>query len=86
MLDHYTRRNGFPNPTYFTDNGISGTRLTEPPDCCAKVRRFRLFHASLPLSLPAESAGGTESHGGTEGAHGAYQTPEGTGASGQIPL
>ena len=55
-------------------------------DRCAEVRRFRLFHAPLPLSLPAEGTGGTESHGGTEGTHGAYQTSEGTGASGQIPL
>ena len=36
--------------------------------------------------LPIESAGGTKSQGGTEGAHGAYQAPEGTGASRPIPL
>ena len=73
------------------DMELAGDEYIEPADglihckkCCAKVRRFRLFHAPLPL--PAESAGGTESYGGTEGAHGAYQAPEGAGASGQIPL
>ena len=30
MLEDYTRRNGFPNPTHFTDNGISGTRFDRP--------------------------------------------------------
>lgn len=29
MLEDYARRNGFPNPTHFTDEGISGTRLAE---------------------------------------------------------
>lgn len=27
MLEDYARRNGFPNPTHFTDDGISGTRF-----------------------------------------------------------
>ena len=29
MLEDYARRNGFPNPTHFTDDGISGTRFVE---------------------------------------------------------
>ena len=31
MLEDYARQNGFPNPTHFTDDGISGT-------CCVEVR------------------------------------------------
>ena len=82
------------------DMELAGDEYIEPADGlihCKKchgsrqtvVPRFGgsgLFHAPLPLSLPAEGAGGTESHGGTEGTHGACQTPEGAGASGQIPL
>ena len=30
MLEDYARRNGLPNPTHFTDDGISGTRLGMP--------------------------------------------------------
>jgi DNA invertase Pin-like site-specific DNA recombinase len=30
MLEEYARRNGFPNPTHFTDDGISGTRFDRP--------------------------------------------------------
>ena len=30
MLESYTRQNGFPNPTHFTDDGISGTRFDRP--------------------------------------------------------
>lgn len=30
MLEDYARRNGFPNPTHFTDDGISGTRFGLP--------------------------------------------------------
>ena len=30
MLEDYARRNGFPNPTHFTDDGISGTRFDRP--------------------------------------------------------
>jgi len=30
MLENYARRNGFPNPTHFTDDGISGTRFDRP--------------------------------------------------------
>ena len=30
MLEDYARRNGFPNPTRFTDDGISGTRFDRP--------------------------------------------------------
>ena len=26
MLEDFARRNGLPNPTHFTDDGISGTR------------------------------------------------------------
>ena len=29
MLEDYARRNGFPRPTHFTDDGISGTRFVE---------------------------------------------------------
>lgn len=27
MLEDYAGRNGFPNPTHFTDKGVSGTRF-----------------------------------------------------------
>ena len=30
MLEDYTRRNGLPNPTHFTDDGVSGTRFDRP--------------------------------------------------------
>jgi len=30
MLEDYARRNGFPNPTHFTDDGISGTHFDRP--------------------------------------------------------
>lgn len=30
MLEDYARRNGFPRPTHFTDDGISGTRFDRP--------------------------------------------------------
>ena len=30
MLEDYARHNGFPNPTHFTDDGISGTRFDRP--------------------------------------------------------
>ncbi|WP_326975426.1 recombinase family protein [Caproicibacter sp. BJN0012] len=30
MLEEYARRNGFPRPTHFTDDGISGTRFDRP--------------------------------------------------------
>ena len=30
MLESYARQNGFPNPTHFTDDGISGTRFDRP--------------------------------------------------------
>ncbi len=30
MLEDYARKNGFPNPTHFTDDGISGTRFDRP--------------------------------------------------------
>ena len=30
MLEDFARRNGLPNPTHFTDDGISGTRLFTP--------------------------------------------------------
>lgn len=30
MLEDYTKRNGFPNPTHFTDDGISGIRFDCP--------------------------------------------------------
>ncbi len=30
LLMDYARRNGFPNPTHFTDDGISGTRFDRP--------------------------------------------------------
>ena len=30
MLEDYARRNVFPNPTHFTDYGISGTRFDRP--------------------------------------------------------
>ena len=30
MLEDYARRNGFPNPIHFTDDGISGTRFDRP--------------------------------------------------------
>ena len=30
MLEEFARRNGLPNPTHFTDDGISGTRFDRP--------------------------------------------------------
>ena len=30
MLEEYAQRNGLPNPTHFTDYGISGTRFDRP--------------------------------------------------------
>lgn len=30
MLEDYARRNGFPRPIHFTDDGISGTRFDRP--------------------------------------------------------
>ena len=30
MLEEYAHRNGLPNPTHFTDYGISGTRFDRP--------------------------------------------------------
>ncbi|QNM04444.1 recombinase family protein [Qiania dongpingensis] len=30
MLEEYAKRNGLPNPTHFTDDGISGTRFDRP--------------------------------------------------------
>ena len=30
MLENYARQNGFPRPTHFTDDGISGTRFDRP--------------------------------------------------------
>ena len=31
MLEDFARRNGLPNPTHFTDDGISGTQFLVPP-------------------------------------------------------
>ena len=30
MLEDFASRNGLPNPTHFTDDGISGTRFDRP--------------------------------------------------------
>lgn len=30
MLEEYAHRSGLPNPTHFTDDGISGTRFDRP--------------------------------------------------------
>ncbi|MBS6877897.1 MAG: recombinase family protein [Ruminococcus sp.] len=30
MLEDFARRNGLPNPTHFTEDGISGTRFARP--------------------------------------------------------
>lgn len=30
MLEEYAKRNSLPNPTHFTDDGISGTRFDRP--------------------------------------------------------
>ena len=30
MLEDYARRNGLPNPTHSTDDGVSGTRFDRP--------------------------------------------------------
>ena len=30
MLEDFARRNGLPNPTHFTDDGVSGTRFDRP--------------------------------------------------------
>ena len=33
MLEDFARRNGLPNPTHFTDDGISGTRFDAKQPC-----------------------------------------------------
>ena len=82
------------------DMELAGDEYIEPADGlihCKKCRGSRqtvvpwfggsgYFMPRCLKPLPAKGAGGTERHGGTEGTHGAYQAPEGTGASGQIPL
>ena len=30
MLEDFARRNGLPNPTHFTEDGVSGPRFTAP--------------------------------------------------------
>ena len=30
MFEEFARRNGLPNPTHFTDDGVSGTRFDRP--------------------------------------------------------
>ena len=30
MLEEFAHRNGLPNPTHFTDDGVSGTRFDRP--------------------------------------------------------
>ena len=50
------------------------------------VPRFGGFGYFMPRCLCPCQQKAQEERGRTEGTHGAYQTPEGTGASGQIPL
>ena len=41
MLEDFARRNGLPNPTHFTDDGISGTRF-DRPGFLASMRRSKV--------------------------------------------
>ena len=50
------------------------------------VPRFGGSGYFMPRCLCPCQQKAQEERGRTEGTHGAYQTPEGTGASGQIPL
>ena len=51
MLEDYAVRNGFPNPTHFTDDGISGTRFDRPG--------FNLFHHSQKSGTVKTSSANT---------------------------
>ena len=41
MLEDFARRNGLPNPTHFTDDGISGTRFRSEERRVGKECRSR---------------------------------------------
>ena len=44
MLEDFARRNGLPNPTHFTDDGISGTRF----DAGAQRLRRPAWKSAIP--------------------------------------
>ena len=69
MLEDFARRNGLPNPTHFTDDGISGTRFDRPgflammeeveapaPQLLSAPLRSWIGKARLPTSAAARSA------------------------------
>ena len=47
MLEDFARRNGLPNPTHFTDDGISGTRF-DRPGFLAMMEDCLLYTSVLP--------------------------------------
>ena len=56
MLEDFASRNGLPNPTHFTDDGISGTRFDRP----GFLAMIRLSAAPVPI-FPAVNASGLPS-------------------------
>ena len=51
MLEDFARRNGLPNPTHFTDDGISGTRF-DRPGFLAMIYLFQLYQSSVWDTMP----------------------------------
>ena len=49
MLEDYARQNGFPNPTHFTDDGISGTCF-DRPGFNAMMKEVEADHVGTRLS------------------------------------
>ena len=48
MLEDFARRNGLPNPTHFTDDGVSGTRFNRPGSVTRRLfGYFNLFHKRM---------------------------------------
>ena len=82
MLEDYARRNGLPNPTHFTDDGVSGTRFDRPGFLAMMeeveagrveaIRYFpgKFFNAALDKALTilnSKYATGGKYHGMLEG-------------------
>ena len=59
MLEDFARRNGLPNPTHFTDDGISGTRfdrsgflaMMELLSPCSSSSRLRRSYSGVIFSF-----------------------------------
>ena len=58
MLEEFARRNGLPNPTHFTDDGVSGTRFDRPGFLAmmeeveaGRVEAIVIKDMSMPLSV-----------------------------------